>query len=276
MAQKSVAMRASEVDVSKLTFSDVKSMTSGAKMVYVNLNGGSLYVQTPELETPFDSVFYPDGSDSQGKIPVNVSLRGFDQDKKTKEFHDLLQRMDTLIKEKCMENSVAWHKKPKMSMETVESLYTNMVKLSTDPETGEPNGKYPPQFRFKLSKRNDTWECRVFDETKTEIESPDMESLLKRGSKIKALLKCTAIWIAGGKFGCSWKAEQLIVNTPKSLDDYAFRSDDEDDEGDSEGKTQEVEFVEDSSEEEEEDDEDEEEEEVVEKPKSKRGRKSKK
>ena len=26
----------------------------------------------------------------------------------------------------------------------------------------------------------------------------------------------------------SWRAEQIIINTPKTLDDYAFRSDDED------------------------------------------------
>ena len=270
---KSMALRPNEVDLSKITFSDVKSMSSGAKMVYVNMNGNSLYVQTPELDTPFDNVFYPDGSDEQGKIPVNVSLRGFDEDKKVGDFHKMLSQFDNLIKKKCMENSVAWHKKKEMSMETVESLYTNMVKVSTDPETGEPNGKYPPQFRFKIAKRNNKWECRVFDETRTELENPDMESLLKRGAKIKALLKCTSVWLAGGKFGCSWKAEQLIVNTPKSLDDYAFRSDDEDEEEEETKET--VEFVDDSSEEEDEEEEEEEEEEEVVKPK-KRGRKPKK
>ena len=41
-----------------------------------------------------------------------------------------------------------------MSMETVESLYTTMVKVSTDPpKQGNPMGKYPPQFRFKIAIR---------------------------------------------------------------------------------------------------------------------------
>ena len=65
---KSMALRPNEVDLSKITFSDVKSMSNGFQMVYVNMNGNSLYVQTPELDTPFDNVFYPDGSDEQGKI----------------------------------------------------------------------------------------------------------------------------------------------------------------------------------------------------------------
>ena len=50
----------------------------------------------------------------------------------------MLSQFDNLIKKKCIENSVAWHKKKEMSMETVESLYTTMVKVSTDPETGDP------------------------------------------------------------------------------------------------------------------------------------------
>ena len=39
----------------------------------------------------------------------------------------------------------------------------------------------------------------------------------------------------------------MIVNTPKTLDDYAFRSDDEDDEDEGERQATQVEFVEDSS-----------------------------
>jgi len=260
---KTMAMKPKEVQLDRLTFSDVRSLPSGAKMVYINLNNNSLYVQTPELETPFDSVFYPDGSDENGKIPVNVSLKGHDESEKIGEFHDMLNKFDELVKSKCIENSVAWLKNKKMSLDTVSQLYTDMVKVSVDPETGEPNGKYPPQFRFKVAKRNNKWECRFYDEHKTPLEDIQVENLLKRGSKIKALLKCTGLWIAGGKFGCSWKAEQMIVNTPKTLDDYAFRSDDEDDEGGEDRQATQVEFVEDSSD----DDSSDEEEEVVEKPK---------
>ena len=263
-ANKSQALRPNEVDLSKLTFSDVRSLPSGAKLVFVNINENSLYVQTPELETPFDCNFFPDGSDDTGKITVNVSLKGMEDDKKTEDFHNLMDKFDTLIKDKCIENSVQWHKKPKMSMETVESLYTNMIKVSTDSETGEPNGKYPPQFRYKINKKNKKCECRFYNELREPIEDPQAEELLKKGAKTKALLKCTGVWIAAGKFGCSWRAEQIIINTPKTLDDYAFRSDDEDEEEEEESSGQ-VEFVKDSS--------DEEEEEVVVKSKSKKSSK---
>jgi len=277
MAQKSMALRPHEVILEKLVFSDVRSIGSnGAKMVFINLDGGSLYLQTPELEFPFDCTFYPDGTDDNGKINVNVSMKGFDSDERVKEFHNLLCDFDELVQNKCMENVQTWLKKSKMSRETVESLYTNMVKVSIDSDTGEPNGKYPPQFRYKVSKKAGKWECMFYDTNKTVLEVDDVEKLLKKGTKAKALLKCTAVWFAGGKFGCSWKAEQMIVNMPKSLDDYAFRSDDEDEE--QEDKQQDsVEFVKDSSDEEEQ--EESEEEESDEEPvvvKKKSTRKSKK
>ena len=48
------------------------------------------------------------------------------------------------------------------------------------------------------------------------------------------LIRCNGIWLINGKFGCTWKVEQLRTEVPtKKLDDYAFRDDDE-----------EVEFVE--------------------------------
>ena len=259
--QKVVALRPTEVDLSKLEFQDVRSLPSGAKLVFVNLNGGNLYIQTPELDVPFDSVFYPDGSDSTGKIPLNVSLSGHEEPGKIKDFHDMLSGFDELIQTQCMGKSVEWLKKSKVTRDTIESLYSKMVRVSLDSDTGEPDGKYPPQFRFQLKKKDNNWECRFYDENRTEIKNEDGSSLtttqltdrIKKKSKVKALLRCTAVWISGGKFGCSWKAEQIIINSPKSLDDYAFRSDDEDDldgEVDTSGQ---VEFVESSSEEDEED-----------------------
>ena len=48
----------------------------------------------------------------------------------------------------------------------------------------------------------------------------ELVNKLKKGSKVKLLIKCMGIWIASGKFGCTWRAEQMIVTTPESLDDF--------------------------------------------------------
>ena len=44
-------------------------------------------------------------------------------------------------------------------------------------------------------------------------------------------MKCNGIWIANGKFGCTWRAEQILVKIPEGgLDDFAIITDDEDEE----------------------------------------------
>jgi hypothetical protein len=40
-------------------------------------------------------------------------------------------------------------------------------------------------------------------------------------------MRCTGIWIAGGKFGCSWRAMQIRVRRPNALPPCAFAYDDD-------------------------------------------------
>ena len=53
--------------------------------------------------------------------------------------------------------------------------------------------------------------------------------MFKKGTKVKMILKCNGLWIASGKFGCTWRAEQIKINTPIEYSGYAF--DDDEDEG---------------------------------------------
>jgi len=236
MEKKANVMVASQLELSKITFSDVKTIAGGPKLIFLNMGNNPFYIQTPELDLPFDSELYNDGGkEGEGKININVSLKGFTEVAVVKDFHDKMCELDEIIKVKASENSVAWFKKAKMSQETVDSLYTNMIRVSKDPETGEPNGKFAPTFRFKVEMKNHDWKCRFFDENKVEIDLTEnaVLDLIKMKTKVQALIKCTSVWIAGGKFGCSWKAEQIIVKREKTLDKFAFIDiDDKDDEPD--------------------------------------------
>ena len=57
-----------------------------------------------------------------------------------------------------------------------------------------------------------------------------MTDLLKKGSKVKLLLRCNGLWVANGKFGCTWRAEQMKVTRAATFDDYAFDDSDEEEE----------------------------------------------
>ena len=253
------AMQAGDIQLENINFSAVKSLDNGGKMLYLNYGGGinPLYVTTPEVDIPFDPSYYPD-NDNSGKYGVKFSMKNLEDNKAMKDFHTWATKMDELLIAKAGENSQAWFKKPKLSEETLQELYTPMVKISKDPDTGEPNGKYPDSFGFKVVKRDGKFkDFSIYDNKKNvfdvngETENPtDISKVLMKGSLIKAVLKCNGIWIANGKFGCTWRAEQIRVKVPEGgLRDFAIDSDSED-EDDSVSQTARV-MIEDSSEEEE-------------------------
>ena len=231
-------MLAKNFDISKIKFSSIRTLDNGGKMIFLNYGEGStpIFLQTPELELPFDPRYFDD-SKTSGKYSISPSLKGVETNKPVKDFHDKMCEFDEFLKDAAVKNSLAWFKKSKISKEAIESLYTPQVKVSMDPETGEPNGKYPPKVAFKIIKKDDKVQCKIYDNQKNvfdvnnETENPvDLLNVIAKGSQIKAVLKCNGIWLANGKFGCTWRAEQLKVEVAeKSINGYAFRDDDDDD-----------------------------------------------
>lgn len=240
-------MKASKIDVSKMTISTLKTLDNGGKMCFLNYNGGisPLYVQTPEVDLPFDASYYAD-NDTTGKYQIRFSMKDLENNKGVKDFHSKMDEMDRFLKEKALENSVSWFKKAKMSGETIDSLYTPMVKVHTDPETGEPTGKFPDSFAFKILKKDNKISCPMYNAEKVyydvngETDNPTtVERVLVKGAKVKVVLKCNGIWVANGKFGCTWRAEQMLVTVPEGgLNEFAIQSD-SDDEDDNESNVEE-------------------------------------
>ena len=152
------ALKASQVDFTKLTISPPKTLDNGGKMMFINYNGGinPFYITVPEVEVPWEPSYFSD-NDTSGKYAVKISLKNLDENKDLKDFHTMLCNMDTFLKEKALANSQAWFKK-KMSEELINELYTPLVKVSVDDETGEPNGKYPDSFGFKIVKRDNKFQ----------------------------------------------------------------------------------------------------------------------
>ena len=74
-----------------------------------------------------------------------------------------------------------------------------------------------------------------------------IENVLMKGALIKAVLRCNGVWLANGKFGCTWRAEQIRVKIPEgALKAFAVLSDSD---SDDEEEPQEQNLIDDSSEE---------------------------
>lgn len=223
-------VKCSNFDPEKVEFGAAKSTKFGT-FISLSYDGSPFYMQTPEMYMPFDSNYFPDKDKNTGKWTVRSSLKGSGD---VEVFQDKLSTLDDIVMNKVMDNSLEWMKKKNLSKETVAELYNPTIKLSKDPDTGEPDGKYPASYQFKVEHKDNAMKCKVYNKDKVEYdinlnsENP-LSDVLVKGSNIKALVKCNCLWIINGKMGLSWMAEQLRVDVGSSrkIIGYAL-SDDED------------------------------------------------
>ena len=234
-------IKASAIDINNLKFSDPRKVgNNGVQVVYVNYGGGmnSLYVQPPRVDLKWDPTYYAD-NDENGKFTVEFALPGVGTDDQITPFHDKMKAFDELMIDKAYENRATWFKNgKKLTRDMIENVYTPMIKVSVDSETGEPDGKWPPAFKFKIKKQNSKFTCNVFDSSKNQLNVDDNEAedfvdlkdVLVKGATVNLILKCVSVWLINGKFGVTWQAEQIMVTQKPSvsLTGCAFLKDDDD------------------------------------------------
>lgn len=221
-------VKGSTLDTSKITFSDAKSNDSGGKSIYMNYDNHPLLLQTPKMSLPYGLSVFDKGE--YPKYTIEGSFRDMDTNQSLNNFYDKLEELEEKLVEGAMNNSMSWFKKKKMGEEVATALLNPLLRKSRDKETGELDGRYPPTFRMKLPVINGKTTCKIFDFSKNELDSSTFEELFNKGGTIKAILRCNGVWIAGGKYGCSWGIVQVMVDAVKNVDNYSFLEDNDDNE----------------------------------------------
>lgn len=211
--------------IQNVTFGNIKSLDNGGKTIYIGYNGKPLILQTPEMTAPFGSTKWsPTGSDvGKDKYSLEMSFKGLETSTNLQNFHNLIEQLDEKFVETALDNSTNWFKKKYNSKDVLAALYTPLLKRSKNKETGEPDDKYPPTFRINLPFKDDKIDCEIYNKEKQIIPLASID----KGSKVTAILQCLGIWVAGGKFGCSWKVIQLRVIAPEAIRGFAFNEDDD-------------------------------------------------
>lgn len=221
--------------MSKVSISQPKVLDSGGKLAYLNYGDArALVVQTPSLQSPFGmNVFDKNGPP---KYSLDLALRGYQENPKVKAIYEALTALDEHMIDQGVKNSKLWFKAD-MKREVVEAFYTRTVKFGRDKEGNQT--PYPPNIKLQLRKRRDRdeFETDFYDEkSKTDpnakpIKGVPVEEMLVKKVEVTALMQCTGVWFAGGKFGLSWKAVQVRLDSvPASLGrGPAFQAEDEED-----------------------------------------------
>lgn len=205
------------IDVAKISYSEMRSLQSGAKTVSIFYGGDRLTVQTPVLSIPYGlgepyevNQAIKKGlppPDKEKKYDLTVSFRGMDENPKVKAFHDKLKDIENKIVDDAFKHRLAWFKDDFDGNKSfVSKLFSPFVKVDKDPVTGKPLGKYPPTFKAKLPYDNKTngFTFDTYDMENNELSFQAIMSKIK-GAKVQLIVQLTGIWFAGGKYGCSWK-----------------------------------------------------------------------
>ena len=132
------------------------------------------------------------------------------------------QALENYIKTEAIRNSMAWFNKKTMTAEVIEALWTPMLKYSRDKATGEPDMTKSPTLKVKLPLWDGKFKCEIYDTNGTMLY-PDARSpntpvdIITKGINIVAIIQCGGLWFANGKFGCTWRLFQTVVQPKPSL-----------------------------------------------------------
>jgi len=204
------------VEVSKFKYSEIKTLTSGSRSIYVNYGSQKLRVQTPVMFMPYGvGEGYEDKTiknpevkkNTDKKYDVTISFKGVDENPKIQTFLDKMKEIEQEIIDKAFDNREAWFKDDYDGNKAfVARMFSPMIKIDKDKKTGKPIGKYPPTFKAKIpyDGENDKFTFDALDMENNDIDFKDFLPKLK-GGKTQLIIEMTGIWIAGGKYGLTWK-----------------------------------------------------------------------
>ena len=210
----------SNFNTKNITISAPRTLQSGAKQAYANYGGERLIMQTAiAMTVPFGVNI----ADKFGppEYSVELSFRGQDQRPEINEFLDVMNKMDELMIQEGVKNSVAWFKS-KLSEDVIRAFYTPSVKYSKDKEGNVLS--YPPNLKLKLRKINNDFETKFYDLNGNPYKGVPVEELLVKGVQVTAIMECGGVWFAGSKFGLTWRAKQIAIHKlPERINDFAFK-----------------------------------------------------
>ena len=203
-----------------------KVNTSGGKSIGIlnAISGTVLQISSPMMLTWGVNQFV---DEKTGKVTHDMALQFPNEefyDDNTRKFFENLQAFETKVKEDAITNSKEWLGKPKMSMETVDALFTPMLRYPKDKNTLETDFSRAPTFKIKLPCWEGVWKnIDLYDPDRRLIfpvaQNPSLApgDFIQKGSQVAVGVQCGGIWFAGGKFGVTWNLVQAIVKPKMSF-----------------------------------------------------------
>ena len=209
-------VRGHEIYIEDIEFGQLKRLGDFGRIAKIKYRGKDLIIQTPKLYVPFS----PSKFDTKYSLGVSFDGTTDDDDCIVSNYLKRLVKLDELVQSLAKTNK-SWLKGKK-------HIYCPIVKHSLN-DDGEIDARYPPKMRVKLPVWDDQVRFQLFDNTGKciDLKPRTIENEITKGSDIRMILSCTGLWIAGSKYGVSFKVKQAQIFKRVNMNEFLF-SDSED------------------------------------------------
>jgi hypothetical protein len=105
----------------------------------------------------------------------------------------------------------------------IGKMFSSTIKFPKDKD-GNPK-PYPPTQKVKMNIGGKPDMATKFYDPEGNPLRGEPKTLLGTGSKVTAILQCGGLWFAAGKFGITWRVNQVIVHSSgssASVPEFAF------------------------------------------------------
>ena len=221
--QRELIVKSKNFSVSDVTYKPPTVNKRGGKSIKCMYNSNPLRIQFPFIFTWGVNEIEDENT---GNFKYDVALQF--GDKLDEHFKEKLKELQEKILNDAVSNSKQWFGR-KMSKEVAEAMMYPILKYPKLKDgSGELNYEKEPNFRVKLPCYDNVFSVEIFDTTGKCLFNPKMEEdapqgeltpkdIIESRSKIKGLIECNGIWMAGGRFGVTWKLLQTAVRPPVNI-----------------------------------------------------------
>ena len=169
--------------------------------------------------------------ETSGRVSYDLALV-FENDKSSAvaNFCEKMKAMQNkILDDASSTKSKDWFGKAKLSREVAEAMMYPILKYPKDKNTGEVDYGRNPNVKIKVPFWDGKFNIELFDWEGSPTFIPDKDGvsgpqgdktpldLVTSHSHVKGLISCTGLWMAGGRFGVTWKLVQARVRLPVRL-----------------------------------------------------------
>ncbi len=211
-----------------LTVSPIKvNEKTGAKSCFLNYQGGKVLIQTAvEMRCPYGLNVFTGLNGEKAANPdysIDLDLAGYDGDGEIADYYKMMVAFENFAKSEGLKNRRQWFKDDDLDLKMVGKMFSSTIKFPKDKD-GNPK-PYPPTQKVKMNiGGKPELATKFYDPEGTPLRG-DPKTLLGTGSKVTAILQCGGLWFAAGKFGITWRDNQVIVHSSgssASVPEFAF------------------------------------------------------